>query len=44
MVSIDLNAEKKIEVEKGGLLDRVEEGFGQDVSDDQFFAISFEIV
>ena len=44
MVSIDLNAEKKIEVQKDGLLDQVEEGFGQDVSDEQLVAISFEIV
>ena len=43
-MSIDLNAEKEIEVQKDGLFDQVEEDFGQDVSDEQLFAISFEIV
>ncbi len=41
---IDVNAEKEIEAQNDGPLDQVEEGFGQDVSDEQFFAISFEIV
>ena len=43
-MSIDMNAEKEIAVQKDGPLDQVEEGFGQDVSDEQLFAISFGIV
>ncbi len=37
-------AAKEIEVQKDGLLDQVEERLGQDVSDEQLFAIRFEIV
>lgn len=36
-------AAKEIEVQKDGLLDRVEERLGQSVSDDELFAIRFEI-
>ena len=37
-------AAKEIEVQKDGLLDQVEERLGQEVSDEQLFAIRFEIV
>ena len=37
-------AAKEIEVQKDGLLDQVEERLGQDVSDEQLFAVRFEIV
>ena len=37
-------AAKEIEVQKDGLLDQVEERLGQDVSDEQLFAIRFQIV
>lgn len=36
-------AAKKIEVQKDGLLDQVEERLGQDVTDERLFAIRFEI-
>ena len=36
-------AAKDIEIQKDGLLDQVEERLGQDVSDEQLFAIRFEI-
>lgn len=36
-------AAKEIETQKDGLLDQVEERLGQDVSDEQLFAIRFEI-
>ena len=38
------DAAKEIEVQKDGLLDQVEERLGQHVSDEQLFAIRFEIV
>jgi hypothetical protein len=37
-------AAKEIEVQKDGLLDQVEERLGQSVSDEELFAIRFEIV
>ena len=36
-------AAKDIEVQKDGLLDQVEERLGQEISDEQLFAIRFQI-
>ena len=37
-------SQKVSEVKKDGLLDQLEERLGQDVSNEQLFAIRFEIV